>query len=83
MMKKTNLEKNVEHYKAEGVKLTGMKQFNLMSNSTFLYKKAKSNLLGESCTVYHSIPFHFHSPLQLSAQGVSESMPWEKIIVNK
>ena len=52
MMKKTNLEKNVEHYKAEGVKLTGMKQFNLMSNSTFLYKKAKSNLLGESCTVY-------------------------------
>lgn len=24
MMKKTNLEKNVEHYKAEGVKLTGI-----------------------------------------------------------
>ena len=26
MMKKTNPEKNVEHYKAEGVKLTGMNQ---------------------------------------------------------
>ena len=24
MMKKTNLEKSVEHYKAEGVKLTGI-----------------------------------------------------------
>lgn len=31
MMKKTNLQKNVEHYKAEGVKLTGKNQQTIYS----------------------------------------------------
>ena len=57
MMKKTNLEKNVQHYKAEGVKLTGLKQLTiegvcrkilLTCQILLLCIKAQRNLLGES-----------------------------------
>lgn len=64
MMKKTNLEKNVQHYKAEGVKLTGLKQLTiegvcrkiLLTCRILLFcihvKANKlSNLLGESCSL--------------------------------
>ena len=42
MMKKTNLEKNVEHYKAEGVKLTGMNQQAICSQFRELIKNVYS-----------------------------------------
>ena len=60
MMKKTKLEENVQHYKAEGVKLTGLKQLTiegvcrkilLACQILLLCIKAQRNLLGESCSL--------------------------------
>ena len=44
MMKKTNLEKNVEHYKAEGVKLTGIYVWNNKQDKLSQFRVEFKNL---------------------------------------
>lgn len=51
LMKKTNIEKNVEHYKVEGVKLTGTssnKQVQLCSNLSLVSTKKSPPLVGQA-----------------------------------
>ena len=53
MMKKTNLEKNVEHYKAEGVKLTGKNRKTIYSVQWLnfrIYTQSGGNIEFTNCS---------------------------------